>query len=137
MGNNYVTKKEFDATINGLTSGMNDLKAMMEQLLIQNTDSAPSKTVKKSVAKKSTPKKSEEKKTQTREERLTEKYGDIESRKAFVELKNKYAEEFKSLGEATKKYIPKKKFGEVIRMGAKSGKFTKKYAFELHCEYAK
>lgn len=121
--------------IQNLENRMDSMESKLDKIidLIGNTKSAPQKTSKKSSASK----KSTEAKPQTKEERLTAKYGDLEVRKAFVELKNRYAKEFAELGKATNKYIPTKKYGEVLRMAAQTGKFTKKTAFELHSEYGR
>ena len=123
-----VTKR-----VENLENRMDSIESKLDMLLELQTSSkkksAPNKNTKKSE------KKSEEKKT--RAEELTKKYGDIETRKAFVALKDQYAVEFKSLGKATGKYIKRNKFADVLREAAKTGSFDQMVAFRLHCEYAR
>ena len=77
-------------------------------------------TKKKSSPKSETPK-------QTREERLTEKFGDKEARTKFVELRKKVADEFSTLAKANDCYIPKKSYMKVLTATTESlnGKFNK------------
>ena len=110
-------------------------KQMMEQIM-GRLDSFESRldamekgsaTQKKVSKKKSASKKSEVKPQQTREERLTEKFGDKESRTKFVELRKKVAEEFGKLAKANDCYIPKKSYMKVLTATTESlnGKFNK------------
>lgn len=124
-------------------------KALLETLLAQNEQilknldslnnrvttleksSKSGSTTKKSLSTSST--KGKEKKSttskpkQTREERLTEKFGDKESRTKFVELRKKVADEFSSLAKANDVYIPKKSYMKVLTATTESlnGKFNK------------
>ncbi len=86
-----------------------------------------SATQKKISKKKSASKKPEVKPQQTREERLTEKFGDKESRTKFVELRKKVSAEFSALAKANDCYIPKKSYINVLTATTESlnGKFNK------------
>ena len=81
------------------------------------------KTTKKSISKKS----NEVEPKPTREERLTEKFGDKATRTKFVELRKKVAEEFGNLAKANDCYIPKKSYMKVLTTTTESlnGKFNK------------
>lgn len=118
-------------------------KAMIEKLMeqnemiLKNLDSLnqrvtaieksekESQTLSKSGKTKTSKKSSEPK--QSREERLTEKFGDKETRTKFVELRKKVADEFASLAKANEKYIPKKSYVKTLNSTTESlnGKFNK------------
>lgn len=84
-----------------------ELQAQIDELkkLIESTD----KNTKKS-AKKRAPKKTEEKPKKTREERLTEKYGDIDTRKKYIAVRNAVAAEMREEAEKTGNYWTKAQY---------------------------
>ena len=97
---NYVTKKEFNelvVAVSGLTEVVNKL--------LESDKKAPTK--------KTTPKKSEKK---TRSERLDEKYGDIDTRKKYIDTKKLVMAEFSKCYVASNKTlaIPKTKYNKVV-----------------------
>ena len=98
---NYVTKKEF----NELVVAVSGLTEVVNKLL---------ESEKKAPTKKTTPKKSEEKKT--RSERLDEKYGDIDTRKKYIDTKKLVMSEFSKCYVASNKTlaIPKAKYNKVV-----------------------
>ena len=67
------------------------------------------KSCKKTTAPKTTKKSAKKSAPATRSEALEAKYGDFDTRKAYVELRNKVAEEFKALAEEHEVYIRSKK----------------------------
>ena len=91
-----------------------------KKLSTAKTSSKKSTTSKKKSAPQTAPK-------QTREERLTEKFGDKAQRTKFVELRKKVAEEFSTLAKANEVYIPKKSYMQVLTATTESlnGKFNK------------
>jgi hypothetical protein len=125
MANNYVSRKEF----NELVGAVNQLTEAVNQLVGNQTKKSAPKTAKKSEAK---PK-------QTREERLTEQFGDLDTRKKYIDLRNKVASEFKALAEKDGKYIPKKSYKAVLKKATDScnGKLNKKVVAQIFAESAR
>lgn len=145
-----VTRKPntLETRVTALENSQSEIKAMLESqqkvlLSIQNSlntekkeseekSSKKSTTSKKTSTKKSSSKKSatqtSKKSGQTWEEHLDEVFGDKETRTKFVELRNKVAQEFKSLGESEDLWIPKKSYKKVLTETTESlgGKFDKK-----------
>lgn len=129
-------------------------KQIMQQLMEQNAeilknlDSLNERvtTIEKSSKTKKTTSKSEKaqkSKTsepkKTREEALTEKFGDKEQRTKYVELRKKVAEEFSALAKANEVYIPKRKYQEVLKntTEALNGKFNKATVKKMFLSAAK
>ena len=108
--NDYVLRKEFDELKVTVNNGFDELKGMLNQILNQDSESAPSDTEKSDEV-------IEEKKTMTKEERLTKKYGTLEERKSFVEYQNKIRAEFSKCYKDSKKTMvisPKSKYNKVV-----------------------
>lgn len=131
-----------EKAISEMQASQKSLDSKLDQILknLSNSESKESKATsseKKSSSQKKSTKKSSSKKSatqtskksgQTWEEHLDEVFGDKETRTKFVELRNKVAQEFKSLGESEDLWIPKKSYKKVLTETTESlgGKFDKK-----------
>jgi len=104
-------------------------------------DKAPTKSVSasKKPAAKTSKKSSASSSTKSREERLTEKYGDKATRTKFVELEKKVATEFLAIGKEEGVYIPRRNYKKVLRTTTESlsGKMNKKVVRKAFLEAAK
>ena len=141
-----VTVNELAKRVNSLEVGFTEMQASqksmdskLDQILknLSNSESKSTSSEKNSSSQKKSTKKSSSKKSatqtskksgQTWEEHLDEVFGDKEVRTKFVELRNKVAAEFKSLGESEEIWIPKKSYKKVLSETTESlgGKFDKK-----------
>ena len=99
--------------------------------------SKKSKGDKAPTSKKSNASSPKEKKT--REERLTEEFGDKATRTKFVELRNKVAAEFLAIGKEEGVYIPRRSYKKVLKSTTESlnGKMNKKVVRKAFLEAAK
>ena len=122
---------------------METMKAFMEAQNAFNQQTAEEIKELRSLIKPTEPKKGKKaspKEKKTREEGLTEAYGDKAKRTKFIELRNKVAAEFKELAVAGGKYIPKKKYADALNEAARGleGKRYSKAAVKAVFEkYAK
>ena len=116
-----TTKQMFEEMMKQNTLILENLDSLDKRVSVLEKGKTPTvKKSKKSVSKSEKPKVS-------REERLTEKYGDKAARTKFVELRKKVADEFTALAKANELYIPKKSYLKVLTATTESlnGKFNK------------